>query len=346
MSMFRFENPQYLYFIAVLVVLVAVRYYTSYRRRIKIRRYGDPALVRELFEDVSRVRPELKFWLAMMALLSFIIALARPQYGTRVEKRERQGIECIIALDVSNSMLAEDVKPSRLEKAKMLVSNMVDEMTDDKVGLIVFAGQAFTQLPITSDYVSAKMFLETISPGMMSVQGTDIATAIDLATKSFTQQKDVSRAVFVITDGEDNEGGAEEAAKVAAEMGIHVYMLGVGNPSGAPIPVPGTTDYIVDEEGQTVMSRLNEEMCQQIAQKGNGAYIYVDNSSSAQNKLSQQLDKLSKSVLESQSFSAYDEQFQGFIVLGLLLLFLDMCIIARRNAPTNFIRKFIKLITG
>ena len=181
---------------------------------------------------------------------------------------------------------------------------------------------------------------------MMSVQGTDIATAIDLATKSFTQQKDVSRAVFVITDGEDNEGGAEEAAKAAAEMGIHVYMLGVGNPSGAPIPVPGTTDYIVDEEGQTVMSRLNEEMCQQIAQKGNGAYIYVDNSSSAQHKLSQQLDKLSKSVLESQSFSAYDEQFQGFIVLGLLLLFLDMCIIARRNSPTNFIRKFIKLITG
>lgn len=344
--MFRFENPQYLYLLALPVLLVAVHYYALYRSGVKIRRFGDPDLVKELFEGVSRVRPELKFWLSTLALLSFIVALARPQYGTRVEKHERQGIECIIALDVSNSMLAEDVKPSRLQKAKMLVSNMVDDMKDDKVGLIVFAGQAFTQLPITSDYVSAKMFLETISPSMISVQGTDIATAIDLATKSFTQQENVSRAIFVITDGEDNEGGAEAAAKAAAGMGIHVYMLGVGNPGGAPIPVPGTTDYIVDDEGQTVMSKLNEDMCRQIADAGHGAYIYVDNSSSAQNKLSEQLDKLSKSVLESQSFSAYDEQYQGFVILGLLLLTLDICIIARQAKPFHFIHYIIKLITG
>ena len=173
--MFRFENPQYLYLLIVLAALAVLHYYAIYRKNIKIRKFGDPDLIKQLLIDVSKVRPEIKFWLAQLALASFIIALARPQFGTRVDVAERQGIECIIALDVSNSMLAEDVKPNRLEKAKMLISSMVDKMNDDKVGLIVFAGQAFTQLPITSDYVSAKMFLDTVDPSMITVQGTDVA---------------------------------------------------------------------------------------------------------------------------------------------------------------------------
>ena len=187
--MFRFENPHYLYLLVLQVLLVALHYYSLYRRQKALRRYGDPELVRQLFIDVSRVRPEVKFWLSQAALLCLIVALARPQFGTKIESRERQGIEAIIALDVSNSMLAEDVKPNRLQKAKMMVSNMVDDMKDDKVGLIVFAGQAFTQLPITSDYVSAKMFLETINPSMVTVQGTDIAEAIRLGLKSFTHNE-------------------------------------------------------------------------------------------------------------------------------------------------------------
>ena len=334
--MFRFESPQYLYLLSVLVALIAIHYYIIYKKKRQVRRFGDPELTRQLFMGVSRWRPEVKFWLTLMALASFIVALARPQFGTRLDTRERMGIEAIIALDVSNSMLAEDVKPNRLEKAKMMVSNMVDGMKDDKIGLIVFAGQAFVQLPITSDYVSAKMFLETISPQMMSVQGTDIAEAINLSMRSFTQQEDVSRAIFVITDGEDNEARGVEAAKQAAAKGVRVYVLGIGNPGGAPIPIPGTGQYIIDEEGNTVVSKLSEEMCREIATAGNGSYIYVDNSSSAQKKLSEQLDRLSKAKMESQIYSEYDEQFQGFILIGLLLLLLDVFLIERESKTTWF----------
>ena len=332
--MFRFESPQYLYLLLVLVALAAIHYYIIYKKKKQVKRFGDPELTRQLFLGVSRWRPEVKFWITMLALASFIVALARPQFGTRLDTRERTGIEAIIALDVSNSMLAEDVKPNRLEKAKMMVSNMVDGMRDDKIGLIVFAGQAFVQLPITSDYVSAKMFLETISPSMMSVQGTDIAEAINLSMRSFTQQEDVSRAIFVITDGEDNEARGVEAAKQAASQGIRVYVLGIGNPGGAPIPIPGTGQYIIDDEGNTVISRLSEEMCREIATAGNGSYIYVDNSSSAQKKLSEQVDRLAKAKMESQIYSEYDEQFQGFVLIGILLLLLDVFLLERESKST------------
>ena len=332
--MFRFASPQYLYLLLVLVALAAIHYYIIYRKKQQVKRFGDPELTRQLFLGVSRWRPEVKFWITMLALASFIVALARPQFGTRLDTRERMGIEAIIALDVSNSMLAEDVKPNRLEKAKMMVSNMVDGMRDDKIGLIVFAGQAFVQLPITSDYVSAKMFLETISPAMMSVQGTDIAEAINLSMRSFTQQEDVSRAIFVITDGEDNEARGVEAAKQAAAKGVRVYVLGIGNPGGAPIPIPGTGQYIIDDEGNTVISKLSEEMCREIATAGGGSYIYVDNSSSAQKKLSEQVDRLAKAKMESQIYSEYDEQFQGFVLIGILLLLLDVFLLERESKST------------
>ena len=332
--MFRFASPQYLYLLLVLVALAAIHYYIIYKKKRQVKRFGDPELTKQLFLGVSRWRPEVKFWITMLALASFIVALARPQFGTRLDTRERTGIEAIIALDVSNSMLAEDVKPNRLEKAKMMVSNMVDGMRDDKIGLIVFAGQAFVQLPITSDYVSAKMFLETISPSMMSVQGTDIAEAINLSMRSFTQQEDVSRAIFVITDGEDNEARGVEAAKQAASKGVRVYVLGIGNPGGAPIPIPGTGQYIIDDEGNTVVSRLSEEMCREIATAGNGSYIYVDNSSSAQKKLSEQVDRLAKAKMESQIYSEYDEQFQGFVLIGILLLLLDVFLLERESKST------------
>lgn len=329
--MFRFENPQYLTLLLALAVLVLLHYYAMYCQKRNLRRYGDPELLKDLLIDVSKVRPELKFWLSIAALACFIIALARPQYGTKIETRERQGIEAIVCLDVSNSMMAQDVKPNRLDKAKMMLSNMVDGMKDDKVGLVVFAGQAFTQLPITSDYVSAKMFLETISPQMIAVQGTDVAAAINLAMRSFTQQENVSRAIFLITDGEDNEGGAVEAAKEAASRGVRVYILGIGDPAGAPIPMPGSNQYITDEEGNVVVSKLNEDMCREIAQAGNGSYIYVDNSSSAQEKLSEQIDRLAKAKMESQIYSEFDEQYQGFIILGLIFLLMDIFIMERQN---------------
>lgn len=329
--MLRFEHPNYLYIFLVLILLILVHYYALYRRKRKIKLFGDKTLVKDLLIDVSVWKPEVKFWLCILALSMFIIAYARPQFGTKIDKRERMGIEAIIAMDVSNSMYAEDVKPNRLEKAKMMMMNMVDGMKDDKVGLVVFAGQAFTQIPITSDYVSAKMFLETISPSMIPVQGTDIAEAIRLGCKSFTHQENVAKAIFIITDGEDNEGGALEAAQNAAKAGIRVYILGIGDPLGAPIPIPGTNQYIIDEEGNTVVSKLNEDMCREIANAGNGSYIFVDNSTSAQKKLSEQLDKLAKSKIESQIYSEYDEQFQGFIILGIIFLILDVFFLERSS---------------
>ena len=340
--MFRFEEPLYLYLLLLVPVLAAVHYATDYHRRKRLRRYGDVALLKELMPDVSAVRREAKAWLMLAAWALLVFTLARPQFGTKVDTRKRQGIEAIIAMDISNSMLAEDVTPNRLEKSKMLVSSIVDQMTDDKIGLIVYAGEAYTQLPITSDYISAKMFLETIQPSLISTQGTDIKQALDLAMKSFTPDDEASKAVFVITDGEDNEGGAVEMARAAAEKGIKVYVLGIGSPQGAPIPMPGSTQYITDNGGNVVVSKLNEQMCREIAAAGQGAYIYVDNSSSAKEKLSGYVDKLAKTEMESTVYSEYDEQFQAVALLALLLLVLDVLVVERKNPLFRQIKLFRK----
>lgn len=329
--MFRFEHPIYLYLLLLVPALIALHYTTNYLRRRRMRQYGEQALLQRLAPDVSIWRREVKTWLTILALTLLIFTLARPQFGTKTETHKRQGIEAIIALDVSNSMLAEDVTPNRLEKSKMLISSIVDKMTDDRIGLITYAGDAYIQLPITSDYISAKMFLDTADPSMITTQGTDIKQAIRLALRSFTPNKETSKAIFVITDGEDNEGGAEEAAKEAAKEGIKVYMLGVGSPQGAPIPMPGSTKYITDNEGNIVVSKLNEDMCRNIAKAGQGAYIYVDNSSSAQEQLSEQVDKLAKTEIESAIYSEYDEQFRATALLALILLLIDALIIERKN---------------
>ena len=336
----RFESPIYLYALVVIPLLVALHYAMVAVRRRRLRRYGDPELLRELMPDVSRWRPEVKFWLLTMALAMMLVCLARPQFGTKIDTRTRRGIEAVIALDVSNSMLAQDVSPSRLQKAKLLINSLVSSMTDDKIGLIVFAGDAYVQLPITSDYVSAKMFLDNISPDMISVQGTDVAHAIDLASRSFTQQDGVGRAIFVITDGEDNEGGAVEAAREAANKGQRVYVLGVGSPDGSPIPIPGTNRFITDNTGTTVVSRLNEAMCREIAQAGQGAYIYVDNSSSAQSALFSYVDKLAKAEMESTLYSEYNEHNRDFAWIALVLLFIEVLILSRRNRYLSRFRLF------
>lgn len=340
--MFRFGEPLYLYLLLLIPLLVAGHYLTNYLRIKRLKRYGDMELLKALMPDVSKYRPEVKFWLMAGALALLIVTLARPQFGTKVDTRKRQGIEAIIAMDISNSMLAQDVTPSRLDKAKMLVSSIVDQMTDDKIGLIVYAGEAYTQLPITSDYVSAKMFLETISPSLITTQGTDIKQAIDLAMKSFTPNQDVSKAIFVITDGEDNEGGAVEMAREAAKHGIKVYVLGIGLPEGAPIPMPGASGYMLDQSGNTVISKLNEQMCREIAEAGQGAYIYVDNSSSAQMALSGYVDKLAKKEMESVIYSEYDEQFQAVALLALLLLVMEILIMSRKNPLFKGIKLFRK----
>lgn len=329
--MFRFEDPVYLYLLVLIPILALVRFVTSRNRKKRLRRFGNLSLVKELMPDVSRWRPLVKFWLLQAALSLIIIMLARPQMGTKISHEKRTGIETIIAMDISNSMLAEDIVPSRLDRSKMIVENLVDKFSNDKIGLIVFAGDAFVQLPITSDYVSAKMFLSNIDPSMIATQGTDIAGAIDMATHSFTQDKEVGKAVIIITDGEDHEGGALEAAKAAKSAGMRVYVLGVGSTQGAPIPVPGTGDYMKDNAGNTVMSALNEQMCHEVAQAGGGAFIHVENNSRAQDQLDAELDKLSKKEIDSTVYSDFDEQFMAFAILALLLLIIEICILESKN---------------
>ena len=337
--MFRFEDITYLYLLAVIPVLALLRFMMTRTQKKRLKKFGDPQLVRQLMPDVSRWRPAVKFWLLQAALALIIVMLARPQFGTRISHEKRQGIETLIAMDISNSMLAEDVTPSRLDRCKMMVENLVDNFTDDKIGLIVFAGDAFIQLPITSDYVSAKMFLADIQPSMIRTQGTDIALAIRKAQNSFTQEENIGKAIIVITDGEDHEGGAVEAAKEARKKGMRVYVLGVGSDGGAPIP-DGNGGYMKDRSGNTVMTRLNQDMCRQIAQAGGGAYIHVDNNSDAQRQLDNELAKLAKKETESTVFSEYDEQFQAVGILVLLLLIAELCILECKNPLLRNVRFF------
>lgn len=329
--MFRFEEPAYLYLLLLLPFLAVFYLYSNYRRRKAIRKFGDPVLMAQLMPDVSKYRPDVKFWMVFAAIGLLAVLLARPQFGSKLETVKRQGVEVMIALDISNSMLAQDVQPSRLEKAKRLVAQLVDKMENDKVGMIVFAGDAFTQLPITNDYISAKMFLETIDPSLISKQGTAIGAAINLASRSFTPQEGVGRAIIVITDGENHEGGAVEAAKAAAEKGIQVNVLGVGMPDGAPIPVEGTNDYRRDREGNVIVTKLNEQMCQEIAKAGNGIYVRVDNTNGAQKAINQEINKMAKADVETQVYTEFNEQFQAVAWIILLLLFAEMLIMERKN---------------
>ena len=315
--MFRFEDPIYLWLLVLIPILALIRFISYRNQKKRLRKFGEPALLKELMPDVSRFRPSVKFWILQGALALLVLMLARPQMGTKISQEKRVGIETIICMDISNSMLAEDIVPSRLDRSKMMIENLVDHFSNDKIGLIVFAGDAFVQLPITSDYVSAKMFLSSIDPSMIATQGTDIGRAIDMATHSFTPEEGIGRAIIVITDGENHEGGAVEAASAAKDAGMRVYVLGVGSSKGSPIPIPGTDDYMKDNTGNTVMSALNEQMCKELAQAGGGAYIHVEN-------------------------NRFDEQFQAFGLLALLLLVLEICILDRRNPLLKNISLFGK----
>lgn len=329
--MFRFGEPTYLYLLLLLPFLAAFYFYSNYRRRRNIRRFGDPELLAQLMPNVSKYRPDVKFWIVFVAIGLFAVLLARPQFGSKLETVKRKGVEVMIALDISNSMLAQDVQPNRLEKAKRLISRLVDKLDNDKVGMIVFAGDAFTQLPITTDYISAKMFLESINPSLISKQGTAIGEAITLAARSFTPQEGVGRSIIVITDGENHEGGALEAAKEAAKKGIQVNVLGVGMPDGAPIPVEGGKDYRRDKDGNVIVTRLNESMCQEIAKEGKGIYVRVDNSNAAQKAISAEINKMAKSDVESKVYTEFNEQFQAVAWIILLLLLADCMILECKN---------------
>lgn len=330
--MFRFANIEMLWWlITIPVFVITYIVYTKHKQR-QLTEFGDADLMAQLMPDASKSRPIWKFSLLIMALILLIVAAARPQYGQKEKTVKRQGIEVMVALDISNSMLAEDVAPNRLDRAKQMLSKMIDNMVDDKVGLVVFAGDAFTQLPITCDYVSAKMFLNTISPTLIPTQGTAIGAALQTAITSFgAQESEAGRAIILITDGENHEDDAIAAAKKANELGMQVFVIGIGKPEGAPIPKPGTNDYFKDRAGQVVVSRLNEEMCQQIAAAGNGAYVRCDNTNTAMRALQQELDRIATTELESTVYADYNEQYQSFVLIALLLLTIEFFILSRKN---------------
>ena len=336
----KFATPEYLYLLLLIPQLIAVYKYACYRRKRNIRRYGDPELVGKLIPAYSPTRSSAVFWISLLAMVLMIIALARPRYGKGKTTVTTRGVELVVALDISNSMLAEDVAPNRLERSKNIISRLVDGFEDDKVGLIVFAGDAFIQLPITSDFISAKMFLESINPELINRQGTDIKAAIDMATRSFTSREGVGKAIIIITDGENHEGGAVEAAKAAVEKGMSVYVMGVGSPEGSPIPAGRSGDFRRDKQGNVIVTKLNEQMCQEIAAAGNGVYIRIDNTNNAQKLLQKEIDKLAKADIESAVYSEYDEQFQVMAWIALILLLLEMLLMVKKNPRFKNINLF------
>lgn len=338
--MFRFAEPEYLYLLLVVPLLTLIFVFYKIRKRRNIAAFGDPDLLKGLMPNVSTVRPTVKFVMQMVVLMLLVVVLARPQFGTKAEEVKRQGIEVMIALDISNSMMATDVAPSRLTKSKQILSQLIDNMSNDKVGLVVFAGDAFTQLPITADYVSAKMFLSTISPKLIARQGTAIGSAVDLAIKSFNPKSPASKAIILITDGENHEDNAVEAARLAQKEGIVVHVIGMGRPEGAPIPVDGTMSFWKDKDGNVVVSKLNEAMCNDIASAGQGVYVRADNTNAALRAVSKELDQLAKTELTTTTFSNYNEQFQSFAIIALVLLLMDIFILERINKRFSRLKIF------
>lgn len=339
--MFRFANIEYLWLLLSIPAFIAGYILLNRHKRRQLAEFGDPELVNGLMPNASHIRPIVKFSLMMVTLALLILAAARPQFGQKEKTVKRQGIEVMIALDISNSMMAEDVAPCRLDRAKQMLSRMIDKMVDDKVGLVVFAGEAYTQLPITCDYVSAKMFLNTITPDLIKTQGTAIGDALHTSIRSFgSDDSQASRAIVLITDGENHEDDAVAAATQAKEKGIHIYVIGIGKPEGSPIPIPGTGNFRKDREGNVVVSRLNEDMCRQIAQAGNGLYVRCDNTNTAMKALQKELDTLATQEIETKIYADYNEQYQSFALVALLLLVIEFFIFSRKNKTLSKMNLF------
>ena len=309
----------------LLVPLLFVAYAVQLRiRRRRIARIGDPELVKALMPNASTGKGWLKVSLLAVAWFFFVIGLARPQLGARLKEHESQGVEVMIALDVSNSMLAEDYSPNRLERSKLAISRLVDKLQGDRIGLVVFAGESFVQLPITADYVSAKLFLKSINTESVPIQGTDLAEALMTSARSFSTQSERSRAIILITDGEDHEGDALDAARTIAEQGIRIYCIGVGSPQGKPIPKNGS--LMKDANGDIVVTRLDEGILQEIAGIGNGKYVRAGNSEFGLNPIIEDIRTIDKEQFNSVVFEDFDEQYMYFFGIALFFLILELLV--------------------
>ncbi len=334
MEIFRFAHPVYLYLLVLVPVLAFIYLYFSLQRKKSLASFGEMRLLRYLMPDVSLKRPALKFYILLIAFVAIIFTIAGPQFGTKLETVKRKGIEIMIALDVSNSMNARDIEPTRLERAKLAIARLVDRLNNDRIGMVVFAGQAYVQLPITTDYPSAKMFLSGINTDMVPTQGTAIGAAISQSVNSFTQQEGINRVIIVITDGENHEDDAIAAATAAVEKGIKVFTVGMGSPKGAPVPVDISrpNDFIKDREGNVVITKIDESALKNIAAAGQGAYISANNIRDGINNLLDELNDLEKSELEAKVYSEYNDRFQYVAFVVLILLLIELFILERKSS--------------
>jgi Ca-activated chloride channel family protein len=342
MQLFRFANPGFLYLLLLLPVVILLYIINEIRKKRALKRLGNIELVGTLVPEMSRIRPLIKFILQLIALSAGIIMLSRPQFGSKIEDIKKQGVEVIIALDVSNSMLAEDIQPDRLTRAKQAIFRLVDDLDNDKIGLIVFAGDAYTQIPVTTDYISAKMFLSTISPDMVPKQGTAIGAAINLGIRSFTPGEGKSKAMIIITDGENHDDDPVSSAEEASKAGIIIHTIGIGSTDGVPIPVivNGKKDFLKDVDGNTVITKLDEDILRKIAISGNGNYVRASNSNIGLDEIFSEIRKMKKQELESTMYTEYNDQFQIFAALAIFLLIFDFIIMERKNRRLADIRLF------
>ena len=332
--MLQFSHQEYLYALALVPLFAVLFAWVLLVRKKRLQRFGDTELVSRLMPDASTRKPAVKFVLLMIAYTFTVLGVAGLRFGTKLQETKRTGVEIIIALDVSNSMMAEDIQPNRLERAKQAVSRLIDRMGDNKIGVIVFAGEAYTQLPITADYVSAKMFLSTISPDIVPVQGTAIGAAVNLAVNSFSPASEAGKAVIVITDGENHEDNPVQAAEEALKRGVNVYTIGVGSTQGTPIPVrtaSGQRDFMKDRAGNTVMTKLDEKTLQETAMAGKGIYVRATAANMGLNNVYDEINKLEKAEFEAKIYTDFAEMFQWPFGAALVFLLAELLISNRKN---------------
>ena len=327
--MFRFANPELLYLLALVPVAIIGYIWAVVSRRRALARFGNAATVRDLTIGVSSARNHLKFTLSLAALTLVIFAVARPQFGSKLREEKSEGVEIMIAVDVSNSMLAEDFEPSRLERTKYAIDKLFAGLQQERVGVIVFAGEAKVQLPITSDYRMAQSFTKRISPNLVSEQGTSIGKALSMAMLSFAKDSDRSQAVILITDGETHDSNALEVAKQAAEHGVKIFTIGIGTPEGAPIRIGG--DFIRDEKGEMVVSKLNETMLEEIASTTDAAYVRASKQSIGLEEIVRKINEMEKGELSTLRFEEYNEQFHYLLWIALALLLVEFLLLDRKN---------------
>ena len=333
--MFQFENESYLVGLLLIPILFLLFQAAMRWQRKAIERFGERSLVERLMPDFSQRRSRLKFYLYLAAFTFLVVGLANPQVGTKLEKVQRTGIDIMVAIDVSKSMMAEDLQPNRLERAKQILSKLIDNMSDDRIGIIVFAGNAYLQMPLTSDYTAAKLFLKTISTDIVPTQGTAIGDAIELAIESFDDEEKKHKGLILISDGENHEDGALEMAERAAAENIKMFSLGIGSLEGASIPeyVNGRkAGYKRNRQGETVVSKLNQDMLKELASTANGSYIHIRGAKREIEQLLEELDSIEKRDFEDSVFTEYADQFQYFLGIALLLLLIEFFMSDRKTA--------------